>query len=135
MKFSGFTFCYRLKFEDIPVQGKIDIIRRVQEYKNVVIREKNIFGFKRLNKEDRLLMAENPTDYNFQDLVIYTEFQTLTRGIVTAEMLGKKIEQSEIHCMPEGKEDYPLVWTRSLWEQIIGESWLDNLKKVKGVLL
>lgn len=135
MQFSGFTFCYSKKFDEIPIQGKIDILRRTSEYKNVVIREKNIFGFKRLTNEDRKMMAENPTDYNFKNLVIYTEFQPLTQGLISEDMLGKTIEQSEIHCIPEGEKRYPLVWSKALWEQMIGDNWLDNLKKVKGLVL
>ena len=135
MQFSGFTFCYDKKFDELPIQGKIDVLRRTSIYKNVVIREKDIFGFKRLTNEDRRLMADNPADYNFKNLVIYTEFQPLTQGQITEDMLGKTIEQSEIHCIPEGETRYPLVWSKTLWEQIIGDNWLDNLKRVKGVIL
>lgn len=135
MQFSGFTFCYSKKFDEIPIQGKIDVLRRTSEYRNIVIKEKNIFGFKRLTNEDRKIMAENPTDYNFKNLVIYTEFQPLTQGLISEDMLGKTIEQSEIHCIPRGEEKYPFVWTKALWEQMIGDNWLENLKRIKGLIL
>lgn len=135
MQFSSFTFCYKIKFDEIPIQGKIDVLRRTSEYPDIVVREKNIFGFKRLSNEDRMFLVSHSTEYDFRNLVIYTDFQILNQRQITEDMVGKFIEQSEVNCIPEGKENYPLVWSKPLWEQKIGKTWLNSFKQKEGLSL